>query len=83
MESTFKKNIKGYVKPGFEHVYDQFESLIENKHDSRSQLCVYVGGEIVIDLSRGVKPESMTTIYSSGKSVAAILLALLHDKGLF
>ena len=38
---------------------------------------------MVVDLYRGVTPENMTTIYSSSKSVAAILLALLHDKGLF
>ena len=75
--------IKGYVKPGFEHVYDQYELLVDKEYDKKSQLCVFVKGEKVVDLYRGVEPEKMTTIFSSGKSVAAILLALLHDKGLF
>ena len=31
-----RKDIKGYVKPGFEHVYDQYELLVEKEYDKKS-----------------------------------------------
>ena len=83
MESTFKNNIKGYVKPGFEPVLAQYEYLVENQYDTKSQLCIYVKGELVVDLYVGVGADNTTTIFSSSKTVAAILMGMLHDKGLF
>ena len=61
--------------------------------DKRGQLCVYVGDEMIIDVimddkkpnPKDAKPfdaDSVTTIFSSGKSVASILIAILVDKGL-
>ena len=55
-----------------------------------SQLCVYVGGERAVDLwgSRGSNrdanygADSLQNIFSSGKSVAAICMACLVDRGL-
>ena len=50
-------------------------------------MCVYVGQEIVVDLwtkpnKKSVfGPDKMTHIYSSGKSVASILMAKMYDAG--
>ena len=38
---------------------------------------------MVVDLYSNVDPDSYTTIYSSGKSLASIFLAMLWDQGLF
>lgn len=46
--------IKGYVAHGYDHVLDEFRTLFLEDHDKRSQLCVYVGEECVINLFRGV-----------------------------
>ena len=49
-------------------------------------MCVYVGQERVVDLWGDAKgdysPDSIQTIFSSGKSVAAILMGIMNDKGL-
>lgn len=82
-EQTFNFGIKGYVKPGFEHVLKKFEALYKNGDDKRSQLVVYVGTEKVVDVHGGMSADSITNIYSNGKCVAAICLSLLHEKGLF
>lgn len=81
--TTFEHGVQGYVKPGFEHVLDEFQQMIIDGDDKRSQLCVFVGEEMVLDLYKGVSPDAITTIFSSGKSIAAILMGVLHDKGLF
>ena len=50
-------------------------------------MCVYVGEEIVVDLwskpakNKSFGPDSMTQIFSSGKSVASILMAKMHEAG--
>ena len=71
------------MAPGYEHVQEVFEDLYKNGHDTKSQLCIYVGESIVVDLYCNVSPDLTTTIYSSGKSLASILLAILYDRGLF
>lgn len=38
---------------------------------------------MVVDLYSNVKPDTYTTIYSCGKSIASILLAMLWEQGLF
>jgi CubicO group peptidase (beta-lactamase class C family) len=82
-ENQYKHKIKGFVKPGFEFALQKFEELYEQGHDTRSQLCVYVGHECVINLYGGVSEQSKTFIYSNGKTVSAIMLARLYEQGLF
>ena len=82
-DKTFNQGVKGYVKPGYEHVLSNYEELFAQGHDKRSQLVVYVGSEKVIDLYGGVSRDNVTNFYSNGKTVGAIVLATLHDKGLF
>ena len=78
--------IDGDVKPGYQAVKEKFESLFQQDFDKVSQLCVYVGEEKVVDLwgvKAGYEADGNTLghIYSSGKSVAAILIAVMVDKG--
>jgi CubicO group peptidase (beta-lactamase class C family) len=60
------------------------------KYEKNCQLCVYVKDECVIDVCMSnpdkktkikVDGDSVGTIYSSGKSVAAILIAIMVDQG--
>ena len=42
--------VDGNVAEGFESVKDMFESIFSKGHLTKGQLCVYVKGEMVIDL---------------------------------
>lgn len=68
------------MAPGFEKVRDHFEALFK-EHDRRSQLCIYVGDEKVVDLWGDTEgdygPDKIQNIFSSGKSVGAILMGVL------
>ena len=90
-QRTFSNGISGYVKAGFEPVIDHYSYLNTIDQDKRGQLCVYVGEEMVIDVimdngkqakgARKFDADSVTTIWSSGKSVASVLLAIMVDQG--
>ena len=71
------------MKPGYEPVLDAYCTLIDGKYADRDQICIFVKGECVVDIWRGLEPDNVCTMFSNSKSVAAILLSLLHDKGLF
>ena len=65
-----------------------FTDLFKNGIDDNSQLCIYVDDQCVLDLSGSTSQDqavfnqdSLTTIFSSGKSVASILLAILAGEG--
>ena len=45
-----KCQISGTVKPGYEAVKRMFTDFYEMGYETESQLCVYVEGEMVIDL---------------------------------
>lgn len=65
----------------------------KNGVDKNSQLCVWVGGQCVIDLVGASQSKdggngevkydanSVTDIFSSGKSVASVLIAMMVDEG--
>ena len=82
--------IHGSTSPGFEPLQKHFESLFERGLDKHSQLAVYVGEEQVVDVY-GTTPHltqahydrnTLQAIFSNGKSVAAILMAIMRDQGL-
>lgn len=81
-------HIIGEVKPGFESVQQLLQKSLSAQRDRNIQLCVYVGDERVIDLCANAAVEdsfsadSLVNIYSSGKSLESILLAIMADKGL-
>ncbi len=80
--------INGEVKPGFESVKKLFRQQFLDGRGENSQVCVYHNGEKVVDLwgtavgDRDFDGNSIMTIFSSTKSVAAIVFACLVDKGL-
>ena len=78
------------MKEGFEPVINQLERYYETGYEKNCQLCIYVGEECVIDVcmanhTKGSKtkidPESVGVLYSSGKSVGAILLGKMVEEG--
>lgn len=78
--------IEGSVEPGFESLKALFEKEMNSKEEDSAQLCIYHQGRKVVDLwaSRhsDFSPDSLINIFSSGKSLEAIALAHLLDKGL-
>ena len=82
--------VKGDVSPGFEPVRDAFEAMMRSGCDTRAQLCVYAGGERVVDLwataaevvDEAFGPDSLVNIFSSSKNLTAIVVAKMVDQGL-
>lgn len=80
--------IEGTVAPGFEAVKQLYEHNMDKLAERNTQLCVYLDGECVVDLwgSAIDDPEfsgdSLANVFSSGKSLEAITLAMLVDRGL-
>lgn len=80
---------EGYVAPGFERVREAFEAqLTEEIGAAFAAVCA---GDVVVDLRGGWADRTMTRpwtqdtlapVFSSTKGVAAIVIALLHDREL-
>ena len=66
--------------PDFAEVAERFQTAPRDGFGA--QLCVSVGGEVVLDLVDGIADDAIMTIYSSGKGAAALTMALLVDRGL-
>lgn len=81
-------SIEGYVAPGFEAVKALYEHNMANLAERNTQLCVYVGDTPVVDLwssaigDTSFSADSLVNVFSSGKSLEAITLAMLVDRGL-
>ena len=71
----------------FQPIHDSFSAWYTKGYDTRSQLCVYIKGEKVVDLHGRPKDDarydadSLAPIFSSGKSIASILMAIMHSQG--
>merc|ERR1711874_198361 len=79
--------VEGSVSPGFETVKEMFEKNFRRGAEESAQLCVYVGEEKVVDLWCSVSDpnytgDTLTNVFSSTKSLTAIAMASLEDKGL-
>ncbi len=80
--------IHGEVAAGFEPVKNLFARNMSTMAEDNAQLCVYVGGEKVVDLWASASndetftPDSLVNIFSSGKSLESIALALLAKRDL-
>ena len=77
--------VEGYTAPGYEEVRKLFEQNFKDGLEASSQLCVYVGDEMVIDLWGSVDkkkkfgPDSLVPVLNSSKTLMAVVLALLVD----
>ena len=83
-----KQNIiQGTVAPGFELVKQLFEDQMHTMAERQAQLCVYHRGERVVDLwadkigDSNFSADSIANVFSSGKSLEAIAVAYLVDRG--
>ena len=90
-KTVINYNMDGHVSEGYDPVKTGLEMLYQIGIDKNSQLCVYVGDELVVDLcgsTPGSNPnapefthETPTPVWSSCKAFAAVLMAMLVDRG--
>ena len=80
--------VSGRVAPGYETVRQMFEENFRSGSEENSQLCVYVEGEVVVDLwgsmadtVQSFTAETVMNVFSSTKSLTAICMAMLVDRG--
>ena len=78
-----------FTKPGFEPIADVFKANFENDLEHGAQFCVFQNGELLVDLKGGwadrgktapVKAETLFSVFSSGKAMAALVIAHLADQ---
>jgi len=86
-QGASKAVVQGDVAPGYESVKDIFTENFDTGREESAQLCVYVGEEKVVDLwgsrsSTSYTADTLTTVFSSTKSLTAIAIASLYDEGL-
>jgi CubicO group peptidase (beta-lactamase class C family) len=86
-----QQEIGGMVVPGFEPVREAFIDNFAERGELGGAVCVVVGGEVVVDLWGGVRDkaigapwsvDTMTLVHSTTKGLSAMVLALLHSRGL-
>ena len=75
------------MAPGYETVKEMFEENFRAGREDNAQLCVYVGEKLVVDLwgyssDTSYTGDTLTNVFSSTKSLTAISMAMLYDKGL-
>jgi CubicO group peptidase (beta-lactamase class C family) len=74
---------QGEVHRSFAPVRNLFESYLAEDPSFSAQLCIYRGGDRVVDLVGGpqLDRESVTGVFSVSKGVAALTIAILIDEG--
>jgi len=80
--------VEGQVSPGYEGVREMFKKNVETGREREAQLCIYVDGEVVVDLwgsaegDTSYNGDSLQCIFSSSKAVTAIAVAKAAERGL-
>ena len=83
--------IGGVATAGFESVRDAFVENFARRGELGAAVCVVVAGEVVVDLWGGSRDrageapwsaDTMTLVHSTTKGLSAMVLALLHSRGL-
>lgn len=84
-------SVGGTVLPGYEPVRDAFIENFTERGELGGAVCVVVDGMVVVDLWGGTADEgsstswsagTMTLVHSTTKGLSALVLALLHTRGL-
>ena len=81
--------IHGFVKPGFESVRDAFEKNFALGLEQGASVAVTQDGEFVVDLwagdaddsGRAWERDTIVNVYSTTKTMAAISVLVLADRG--
>ena len=88
---TSQPEIGGTVAPGFEPVRVAFVENFAERGELGGAVSAVVGGAVVVDLWGGVREQAtgaawsadtMTLVHSTTKGLSALVLALLHSRGL-
>lgn len=81
--------IRGFVAPGFEKLRDEFAQNFVNRGEVGASLCLYVGGEAVVDLTGGVTTtgspyddDTLQLVFSATKGATAVCAHVLAQQGL-
>ena len=78
-----------FIQAGFEKAEKAFQSNFEAELELGAQFCAYQNGELLLDLKGGwsdrqkqnqVTDQSLFSAYSSGKAMAALVIAYLVDQ---
>lgn len=89
--ATPEAEISGTVAPGFEPVREAFAGNFSARGELGGAVCVVVDGDVVVDLWGGIRDrvtgdlwraDTMTLVHSTTKGLSALVLALLHSRGL-
>lgn len=84
--------IQGFVAPGFEHVRDEFSQNFARRGEIGGACAIYYKGQKVVDLWGGYRnaksglpwqADTMVIVFSAGKGMASVALAVAHSRGLF
>ena len=67
--------------PAFEPVVAAFEGFADADPTYCAQLAVHVGGERLLDLSRGMGMDALLPVFSSSKGASAVVISLLLERG--
>merc|ERR1712156_1207007 len=87
--SSDKIHIGGFCDEQFEPVQEHLLEMLSKGKEENVQLCVYVDGKCVVDLygtavgDTNYNADTIQNVYSSGKTLECIIMAMLYDKGLF
>jgi len=83
--------VSGYTEPDFEGVRDAFRANLRDRGELGAAFAVYHHGRKVVDLwgghldrerTRPWQEDTVTTVFSTTKGIAAMALALAHSRGL-
>lgn len=83
--------VHGTVAPGFEPVRDAFLANWSDQDEIGAGFALHVGGETVVDIhagwadrkkTRDWQADTLVPVYSTGKAIAALVMAKLVDRGL-
>ena len=78
-----------FTVSGLEPVAQAFKDNFENNLEHGAQFCVFQKGELLVDLKGGwadrqktqaVKKDTLFSVFSSGKAMAALVIAHLADQ---
>ena len=91
MTNTTLPDVHGHVAPGFEHVRDVFADNWRQYDEIGAGFALRIDGERVVDIHGGWADRKKTAswtaktlvpVYSTGKAIAALVMAKLVDRGL-
>ena len=80
----------GFAAPGFESVVEAFQASFADGAELGVQFCVFKNGQPLVDLKGGwadkartvsVTTDTLFSVFSSGKAIAALVVAHLVDQG--